>query len=293
MSELKIKAPVGKATKAPKNRPEDVKIVETLLNRFIEAGQLSGVPMLNADGTCDSATVSAITKFQKDVLNFSNPDGRVDPGGKTFGKLLEGPPDPLARLKTIALATWNVAAGPVGGVPLDLWNKTLQSLIKHSGHPKLVKPHLITMVDFRKPNTGKRLWTINLNTRNVLFHALVSHGSGSGRTAVPTKFSNTTGSNMSSVGPYITLHSYASHIGKKEKTGPKGLAMRVEGLTKTNNRARYRGILFHQGWYVTKNRAGTSLGCFATHKDVNPALIGKIQDGSFVYAYAGEKWLKG
>lgn len=68
------------------NRSSDVKIVQRLLNRHLD--QLTpSRPLLIVDGLVGDKTVTAIIDFQRQVLNFGNPDGRVDPGGRTWAGL--------------------------------------------------------------------------------------------------------------------------------------------------------------------------------------------------------------
>ncbi len=68
------------------NRPQDVKIVQELLNK-VPSAQGGAVPALKVDGLAWGKTTSAIKKFQQECLHFSWPDGRIDPGGKTFQAL--------------------------------------------------------------------------------------------------------------------------------------------------------------------------------------------------------------
>src|SRR5262245_26158948 len=76
------------------NRPEDVRLVQTLLNRRFRPPQ----PFLVVDGLIGTKTIAAITDFQRRVVKLRYPDGRVDPGGKTFSGLvgtpIESPPRP-------------------------------------------------------------------------------------------------------------------------------------------------------------------------------------------------------
>lgn len=64
------------------NNHDDVQIVQKLLNKNTHlVGTLGPVP---EDGNIDATTLSAIFAFQRDILRFANPDGRIDPGGRTF-----------------------------------------------------------------------------------------------------------------------------------------------------------------------------------------------------------------
>lgn len=70
------------------NRPDDVRAVQHLLNRV---GPDNGGPdePLAADGLVGTQTIAAIEQFQRQALGFQWPDGRVDVGGVTWGRLIE------------------------------------------------------------------------------------------------------------------------------------------------------------------------------------------------------------
>jgi peptidoglycan hydrolase-like protein with peptidoglycan-binding domain len=92
-----IRASVGRGGS---NRFEDVRIVQDLLNKHIQP------PMqpLAVDGKVGPKTIAAIEAFQKRVLSMINPDGRVDPGGRTLTALSSATsapsPTPSFRLPT-------------------------------------------------------------------------------------------------------------------------------------------------------------------------------------------------
>lgn len=69
------------------NRPEDVKKVQTLLN---QNRHLSDHPEITEDSISGPKTIGAIRNFQRKVVGMNNPDGRVDPGGKTITALNTG-----------------------------------------------------------------------------------------------------------------------------------------------------------------------------------------------------------
>lgn len=70
------------------NSPQDVKIVQTLLNQ--NAAKMAPFQPLAVDGIIGPKTIGAIERFQRVVLRFNNIDGRVDPGGKTITALNAG-----------------------------------------------------------------------------------------------------------------------------------------------------------------------------------------------------------
>ena len=77
-----LKALSGSVGRNGANRRDDVIAVQQLLNA---AG--AGI---KEDGDCGRATISAIEDYQHNWAWAPWPDGRVDPGGTTWAKLVEG-----------------------------------------------------------------------------------------------------------------------------------------------------------------------------------------------------------
>ncbi|SET62833.1 peptidoglycan L-alanyl-D-glutamate endopeptidase CwlK [Nitrosomonas marina] len=73
------------------NQPFDVEIIKKQLNAQMPVSY----SRLMINGTCDSNTIDTIIDFQKKVLGFRQPDGRVDPNGKTLLALN----DPVSSVK--------------------------------------------------------------------------------------------------------------------------------------------------------------------------------------------------
>lgn len=65
------------------NESDDVKVVQRCLNSHVGTHKKS-LSELTVDGRCGKKTIDAIAIFQKDYVGMVNPDGRVDPNGKTF-----------------------------------------------------------------------------------------------------------------------------------------------------------------------------------------------------------------
>jgi hypothetical protein len=75
------------------NRRTDVMIVQTLINANLF--KIIPVAPLMPDGVCGTNTIFAIETFQRRVLSMNPPDGRVDPGGRTFSALTGGGTGPI------------------------------------------------------------------------------------------------------------------------------------------------------------------------------------------------------
>lgn len=104
-----------------KNRLSDVKLIQLLINKNSKSD--SKASALKADGVCGPRTVAAIKNFQLHQLGMVRPDGRVDPSGKTFSKLISLAPakarpaqhvtafiNSIAEEAKKAAKAWNVPA---------------------------------------------------------------------------------------------------------------------------------------------------------------------------------------
>ncbi len=67
------------------NRWDDVVAIQDNLNRLPRT--VLPVPMLATDGKIGPRTISAILEFQRRVVHLANPDGRIDPNGRSLNAL--------------------------------------------------------------------------------------------------------------------------------------------------------------------------------------------------------------
>jgi hypothetical protein len=70
------------------NQPHDVKTVQELINDSLT--KVPSVGRLTPDGRIGPLTIGAIEEFQRKVVGIPHPDGRVDPGGRTWTALSQG-----------------------------------------------------------------------------------------------------------------------------------------------------------------------------------------------------------
>ena len=148
----------------------------------------------------------------------------------------------------------------------------------------------LTVIDYSRPSTEKRLWVFDLRTRALRYEELVAHGSGSGEN-LPTSFSNEPETHQSSIGLFRTD---ASYFGKN------GYSLRLHGLDKGfNDRAYERAIVMHGAPYVSddvaraQGRLGRSWGCPALRLGIVRELIDTVKGSGLIFAYyPDQRWLQ-
>jgi hypothetical protein len=202
------------------------------------------------------------------------------------------------------LFTMAVSASPTSD--LSVQNEVEQFHSKTSGlNPKVLQlgleayskarqkgldnQQILTIVDYTKPSTAKRLWVLDLKSHTVLFNDYVAHGQNSGGNYAHA-FSDSPGSLESSLGVFLTESTYG---------GKHGNSLRIKGLEKGfNDRAESRDIVFHRADYATAQfaqahgRLGRSWGCFAVDPKIADSLIHTIKNGTLVFAYYPDpSWL--
>jgi hypothetical protein len=148
----------------------------------------------------------------------------------------------------------------------------------------------LTVIDYSKPSTERRLWVLDVPTRTVLYEELVAHGSGSGGN-MATTFSNEPDTHQSSLGLFRTEDTYV---------GRNGYSLRLRGLDEGfNDRAYERAIVMHGAPYVSEElahaqgRLGRSWGCPALRLGIAREVIDTIKGNGLLFAYYPDgKWLE-
>ena len=150
-------------------------------------------------------------------------------------------------------------------------------------------PSTLTVIDYSKPSTAKRLWVFDLRERKLLWEELVAHGQGTGDNYA-RQFSNENDSHQTSLGLFVTRDTYV---------GTNGYSLRLDGLDEgVNDRARDRAIVMHGAPYVSdefikaNGRLGRSWGCPALRQGVAREVIDRVKGGSLVFSYyPDQEWL--
>lgn len=145
----------------------------------------------------------------------------------------------------------------------------------------------LVVVDYSKPSSEKRMAIVDLHSNTCQGNCRVAHGVNSGK-VYATNFSNRPGSRKSSLGLYRVAEEYR---------GKHGTSFRLDGLERTNSRARSRAIVVHAAEYATFGsmldnrddgyRLGRSAGCFAVSPDDLSRLESRFSRGpAYIYAYS-------
>jgi len=151
---------------------------------------------------------------------------------------------------------------------------------------KVENYNIISIVDFSRASSQKRLYILDLKNCKVLFNTYVAHGMNSGK-EFAQNFSNDPSSNKSSLGFYETLGTYM---------GEHGYSLKLEGLEKgINDNANKRDIVMHGAEYVGAQTVrdhgyiGRSWGCPAIPQALHVPIIEKIKNGTCLFIYSPDK----
>jgi hypothetical protein len=181
---------------------------------------------------------------------------------------------------TFALEDFDATA--IGGIETDVLEMALGAASCAVKTGAVRGPETLTVIDYSKPSSERRLWVYDLKTKQLLFEELVAHGQGSGAN-VATQFSNNDESHQTSLGLFVTSDTYV---------GKNGYSLRLDGLDKgVNDRARDRAIVMHGAPYVSQafvkanGRLGRSWGCPAISEVVARKMIDTVKGGGLVFAY--------
>lgn len=144
------------------------------------------------------------------------------------------------------------------------------------------KKNVFSVIDYSKKSDVKRFVIIDKKSEKLLKRTLVSHGQQSGY-AYAKNFSNEISSHKTSLGVYKTAETYF---------GKYGYALKLDGLSSTNDNVRKRYVVLHGSNYSTQdfmeknnNLLGRSLGCPAVPMNLSKEIIDLIKNGTYIYAF--------
>jgi hypothetical protein len=182
---------------------------------------------------------------------------------------------PQALLSDATIAKYSYV-DPTGLIPKTLLNEALA--FYDLNLTKIANRRYLSIVDFTQFSGMQRFHRIDMQDGSV-WSGWVAHGSGSDPSfsGYATKFSNTPGSNATSLGFYLTAETYS---------GAHGLSLRLDGLSTTNSNVRARAIVVHGADYVHDQnvKQGRSWGCFAFPMNDRDFIVNSLKGGSLIYA---------
>lgn len=174
---------------------------------------------------------------------------------------------------------WNLS---VTGLSKQAFNYALKGYRYLLQKNMLGNTGVITIVDYSRPSSEKRLFVLDMNEGKILFQTLVAHGRNTGY-IYAKDFSNAASSLKTSLGFYITANTY---------TGSNGYSLKLKGCEKgINDKAMERAIVMHGADYATEDflnhngYLGRSHGCPAVPEKMSKEIINVIKNGSCMFLY--------
>jgi hypothetical protein len=166
-----------------------------------------------------------------------------------------------------------------------------------AAHPEQVKNSYLYFVDYGLPSTTTRGYVFDMQSLKIVDGPFtVAHGRGSSTSqyGVPTRFSNDSRSEATSLGLYVTENVYPFH-GHEGGTGYTSIGLKLQGVsTGFNDNAGARGVVAHGAPYVTPTRAGRSEGCPAMEPERAQRLLPMLANGGMAFLFAPDpSWLAG
>ena len=191
-------------------------------------------------------------------------------------------PNAIDASTAVAVTRAGFDTESIGNIETDVFEMALDAASCAVKSGAVGAPKTLTVIDYSKPSTERRLWVFDLKTKALVYEELVAHGQGSGAN-MATQFSNTDESHQTSLGLFVARETY---IGKH------GYSLRLDGLDRgVNDRARDRAIVMHGAAYVSEQfvkangRLGRSWGCPAISAAVARPMIDRVKGGGLVFAY--------
>lgn len=195
----------------------------------------------------------------------------------------------IAHASAASFARADFDSTAIGSIQPDVLDMALSAASCAVSQGDAAAPSTLTVIDYSKPSSEKRLWVFDLKSHELVYEELVAHGQGSG-VNMATQFGNEAETHRTSLGLFKTDTTYV---------GKNGYSLRLDGLDKgLNDQARDRAIVMHGAPYVSEafvkatGRLGRSWGCPAVSAAVAKQLIDRVKGGGLVFAYYPDAKLK-
>ena len=194
-------------------------------------------------------------------------------------KAVTSSPGLYTKKNSVNYTSWHLAGSGLSKEAFDEAVKGYDFLLEKRS---IANPSVLTIIDYSKPSTQKRLFILDMRDGKILFKTLVAHGRNSGLNYA-ANFSNEEESHKSSLGFYVTGGTY---------TGANGYSLKLKGCEKgINDKADIRAIVLHGADYVSDafirncGYLGRSYGCPAVPLALHKKIIDTIKNGSCIFLY--------
>jgi len=161
-------------------------------------------------------------------------------------------------------------------IPSGLLKKALS--VYHSNKASFANKNYLTIVNFSARSNLKRMFLIDMKSGQVQA-VRTAHGAGGDRDhdGRVESLGNVPNSKKSSRGFYKVAEIYSGKYGR---------SIRLDGLSKSNSKARSRAIVIHGSNGVKEANViqGRSWGCFSLAWSVKDSIVSRISGGSLLYA---------
>ena len=191
-------------------------------------------------------------------------------------------PNAIDASTSVSYARADFDSTSIGNIETEVFKMALDAASCAVRTGAVSAPETLTVIDYSKPSSERRLWVFDLKAKELVYEELVAHGQGSGAN-MATQFSNEDESHQTSLGLFVTRDTYV---------GKNGYSLRLDGLDRgVNDRARDRAIVMHGAPYVSEQfvkangRLGRSWGCPAISAVVAKQMIDRVKGGGLVFAY--------
>ena len=229
------------------------------------------IPNPNVQGPAATTAIAIVTGAAKDTVPAA--------------------PAPVTAAKSkvvIALGSFQKAVGQLSSS--HALEDAFRSYFAYkAAHPQDVKKPFLYFVDYGLPSTVARGYVFDMSAMKVIDGPfMVAHGRGSSqsRYGIPTRFSNRSGSNATSLGLYVAQETY-SFSGKTGVKSYSSVGLRLQGVSEGfNDNARARKVVAHGAPYVTRTKAGRSEGCPAMEQTRARRLLPTLSNGGMVFLFA-------
>jgi len=165
----------------------------------------------------------------------------------------------------------------------DVFKRGLKGFVFLNQTNELKNQRYLTIIDYSLSSKKRRMWILDMQSKDVVMNELVAHGKNSGD-EFATAFSNKIQSKQSSLGFYVTGETY---------NGKHKYSLKLTGHESGfNTNAFARGLVIHGAHYVDDRlleagqRIGRSFGCPAVSQEVNKSLVDLVKGGSCLFVHS-------